>query len=107
MAAYLVAQLVDIRVFHFWRRLTKGKHLWLRNNASTMFSQLVDTTLVVSLLFVGTGMQSNIPQMILAGWSFKALAAAIDTPLFYVATAWWRRRWPEETAAHDDLVLDR
>ena len=38
MIAYLVAQLVDIQVFHFWRRLTKGKHLWLRNNASTVFS---------------------------------------------------------------------
>lgn len=104
MIAYLVAQLVDIQVFHFWRRLTKGKHLWLRNNASTVFSQLIDTTLVVSLLFLGTEMAHRIPQMILAGWSFKALAALIDTPLFYAATAWWKRRYPEQVAAHDDLV---
>jgi len=104
MVAYLVAQLVDIQIFHFWRRLTKGKHLWLRNNASTMTSQLVDTTLVVGLLFVGTDMQDNIPQMILAGWTFKALAAAFDTPFAYLAVGWFRRRYPRQIAAHDDLV---
>ena len=42
MIAYLLAQFIDIRVFHFWKRLTKGKYLWLRNNASTFSSQLVD-----------------------------------------------------------------
>ena len=104
MIAYLAAQLVDIQIFHFWRRLTKGKHLWLRNNASTVFSQLLDTSLVVSLLFLGTEMAPRIPQMILAGWSFKAMAALIDTPLFYAATAWWKRRYPEQVAAHDDLI---
>jgi len=105
MIAYLAAQLVDIQVFHFWRRLTGGKHLWLRNNASTVFSQLLDTSLVVSLLFVGTEMAPRIPQMILAGWAFKAGAALIDTPFFYLAVAWWKKRYPEQVAAHDDLVV--
>ena len=41
MMAYLFAQYVDIRIFHFWKRLTKGRHLWLRNNASTIFSQFI------------------------------------------------------------------
>ena len=41
MTAYLTAQFIDIRIFHFWKKLTKGKHLWLRNNGSTIFSQLV------------------------------------------------------------------
>ena len=104
MAAYLVAQLVDIQLFHFWRRLTGGRHLWLRNNGSTVVSQLLDTSLVVSLLFVGTESAARIPQMILAGWTFKAIAALLDTPLFYLATAWWRKRYPEQVAAHDDLV---
>lgn len=104
MAAYLVAQLVDIQIFHFWRRLTRGKHLWLRNNGSTVVSQLVDTTLVVGLLFVGTESQHRIPQMILAGWTFKAGAALLDTPLFYGAVAIFRRRYPRQIAAHDDLV---
>jgi hypothetical protein len=103
MIAYLVAQLVDIQIFHFWRRVTDGKHLWLRNNGSTIFSQLVDTSLVVSLLFVGTEMQPRIPQMILSGWVFKALVALSDTPFFYLAVYYYRRRFPGEVAAHDDL----
>lgn len=104
MIAYLVAQLVDIQVFHYWRRRTQGRHLWLRNNASTIFSQFLDTTLVVSLLFLGTDLAPRIPQMIAAGWVFKACAALLDTPFFYLATAWWKRRYPEQVAAHDDLL---
>lgn len=50
MAAYLTAQFIDIRIFHFWKKLTEGKHLWLRNNFSTITSQLVDTSLCCQLL---------------------------------------------------------
>ena len=53
MIAYLFAQFIDVRIFHFWKKLTNGKHLWLRNNGSTIASQLIDTTLVISILFVG------------------------------------------------------
>ena len=47
MLAYLAAQFCDVKLFHFWKRVTNGKHLWLRNNASTMVSQIVDTTAVI------------------------------------------------------------
>lgn len=107
MIAYLAAQLIDIQVFHFWRKLTRGKHLWLRNNGSTVFSQLVDTTLVVSLLFLGTELQGRIPQMILSGWVFKAVVALADTPFFYLAVFYYRRRFPRQIAAHDDLHPER
>jgi uncharacterized integral membrane protein (TIGR00697 family) len=83
MTAYLVAQIVDIRIFHFWKRLTKGKHLWLRNNASTLLSQLLDSALVVMVLFVGTWSPSQMGWVILDLWMFKASVALIDTPLFY------------------------
>ena len=53
MTAYLVAQFLDVRLFHFWRDLTRGRHLWLRNNASTVVSQLLDSVLVVLVLFWG------------------------------------------------------
>ena len=57
MLAYLSAQLCDNYLFHFFKRLTDGKHLWLRNNGSTLVSQLVDTLVVNSILFfVGFGM---------------------------------------------------
>lgn len=92
MTAYLVAQFVDIRIFHFWKRLTRGKHLWLRNNASTVLSQFLDSFLVVLVLFSGTMEFPAMWQIILDLWLFKALIALIDTPLFYVGTA-LAERW--------------
>ena len=83
MIAYLFAQFIDVRIFHFWKRLTNGKHLWLRNNGSTIASQLVDTTLVVMILFVGVWEPSNIISAIIDGWLFKMLMATIDTPIIY------------------------
>jgi hypothetical protein len=85
MVAYLSAQLVDIRLFHFWKDLTDGRHLWLRNNASTIMSQLLDTVLVVAVLFVGVKSAGDITALVLDGWLFKILCALLDTPLIYAA----------------------
>ena len=92
MTAYLCAQLIDVRIYHFWKEKTAGKHLWLRNNFSTVFSQLVDTTLVVCVLFLGVRSYSEIIQFILDGWLFKILCAFIDTPLLYASTAFIRNK---------------
>ena len=83
MTAYLFAQFVDVRIFHFWKRLTNGKHLWLRNNASTVASQLLDTILVICILFVGVWNSDQIISAIIDGWTFKMLMALIDTPIIY------------------------
>ena len=83
MIAYLFAQFVDVRIFHFWKRLTNGKHLWLRNNGSTIASQLVDTTLVICILFLGVWNTDQIFSAIIDGWIFKMLMALIDTPIIY------------------------
>ena len=83
MVAYLFAQFVDVRIFHFWKKLTNGKHLWLRNNGSTVASQLVDTTLVICILFVGVWETDQILSAIRDGWFFKMLMALIDTPIIY------------------------
>ena len=83
MIAYLFAQFIDVRIFHFWKKLTKGKHLWLGNNGSTIASQLVDTTLVVSILFVGVWNSDQIFRAIIDGWLFKMFMAFIDTPIIY------------------------
>ena len=83
MIAYLFAQFIDVRIFHFWKRLTNGKHLWLRNNGSTVASQLIDTTLVVCILFLGVWNGDQIFQAIIVGWLFKILMAFIDTPIIY------------------------
>ena len=92
MIAYLCAQLIDVRIYHFWKEKTAGKHLWIRNNFSTVFSQLVDTTLVVCVLFLGVRSHSEIIQFILDGWLFKILCAFIDTPLLYASTAFIRNK---------------
>ena len=90
MIAYLSAQFLDVKLFHFWKKLTKGKHLWLRNNASTIVSQLVDTTLVVGVLFIGVWPSSQIASAILDGWLFKMVCAFFDTPIFYACAAYLR-----------------
>ena len=83
MIAYLIAQFIDVRIFHFWKKLTNGKHLWLRNNGSTIASQLVDTTLVIMILFIGVWDLNQILNGIIDGWLFKMMIALIDTPIIY------------------------
>jgi hypothetical protein len=86
MVAYLTAQLIDVRIFHFWKRLTKGKYLWLRNNASTMFSQLVDTSVILIILCsAGVIEWERFYSLWMMGWLFKVLVALIDTPIIYFA----------------------
>ncbi|MGB0403108.1 MAG: queuosine precursor transporter [Salibacteraceae bacterium] len=84
MLAYVFAQIIDVRVFHFWKKLTAGKMLWLRNNASTIFSQFLDTTLVVLVLFFDVKPKNELLSLIIDGWMFKALFALLDTPIFYL-----------------------
>ena len=107
MVAYLTAQFVDVRLFHFWKQLTNGKALWLRNNGSTLVSQLVDTSAVVLISHYGAHVlpvqpeQSVLPQLISfigSGYLFKVLAALTDTLPFIWLTG-WLREWldiPEE-----------
>lgn len=91
MIAYLVAQLCDVHLFHFWKDLTKGRHLWLRNNGSTIVSQLVDTVCVLTITFWGqiSSGEKSVSWLLalMAGtYAFKLLVALIDTPLFYLGT---------------------
>ena len=95
MVAYLFAQFVDVRLFHFWKALTNGRHLWLRNNASTVLSQLLDSVLVVLVLFYGVWDADKMMSTILDLWLFKALVALADTPLFYFGT-WFLKRTPTQ-----------
>ncbi len=94
MIAYLAAQFCDVYIFHFWKRLTKGKMLWVRNNGSTMVSQFIDTFAVITIThFYAHALPVNAdkdiwPQLwlfIATGYVFKFTAALIDTPLVYLA----------------------
>lgn len=107
MMAYLLAQYIDISIFHFWKRVTKGKHLWIRNNFSTFLSQFVDTFTVLLLLcsFGKIEWPLFIP-LLLSGFLFKVLVAALDTPFLYAFVFLFRKRFNlqrgEELAMHMD-----
>ena len=94
MLAYLFAQYIDIQLFHFWKRLTKGKRLWLRNNFSTFLSQFVDTfTVLILLCSFGKIEWKLFSSLLLSGFLFKVLIAALDTPLLYLAVYAFRNRF--------------
>tara|TARA_B100001559_G_scaffold203385_1_gene170341 strand:- start:412 stop:1113 length:702 start_codon:yes stop_codon:yes gene_type:complete len=84
MLAYLSAQLIDIKIFHFWKNLTKGKLLWLRNNFSTFSSQFIDSSLVIGLLCSFNIISWDLFWgLVLSAVIFKILIAIIDTPILY------------------------
>lgn len=100
MIAYLAAQFVDVYMFHFWKKLTKGKHLWLRNNGSTIVSQLVDTVAVILVTHyyahalpvdVAKPIFNQLLIFIVSGYTFKLVAALIDTGPFYLSVHYLSR----------------
>ena len=94
MMAYLFAQYIDVRIFHFWKKLTNGKHLWLRNNASTVFSQFIDTFSVLFLLCSFDVISwDRFSILLLNGFLFKVFFAAFDTPIVYIITYYIRKKF--------------
>lgn len=93
LIAYLVSQSHDVWAFHMWKKLTKGKHLWLRNNASTMVSQLIDSVLFISIAFYGIVPNNVLINMILSQYSIKLIIALIDTPFVYLVVKFLTGKW--------------
>lgn len=99
MIAYMAAQFCDVYLFHFWKRLTRGRHLWLRNNGSTLISQLVDSVAVILITWYVGGLTGVIESyafdsvglvlLILIGSSyvFKLTVALVDTIPIYILVA--------------------
>lgn len=105
MMAYLFAQFIDIQIYDYWKRLTAGKHLWLRNNCSTFLSQFIDTATVL-LLLCGFGEISwNLfGGLLLAGFLFKIIIAALDTPFLYLGVYMFRKRFKLDI--NEEIELD-
>ena len=96
MLAYITAQFCDVQIFHFLKRLTKGRHLWIRNNFSTLTSQMVDSVMVISVTFGAAFLAGAITinqLLVLMGSSylFKMAVAIADTLPFYALTGWLKR----------------
>jgi uncharacterized integral membrane protein (TIGR00697 family) len=94
MLAYLFAQFIDIKIYHFWKKLTNGKMLWLRNNFSTFSSQIIDTVTVITLLCLFEVLSWDIfLGLVISGVLFKILVAFLDTPLLYFFVYLFRRKF--------------
>ena len=105
MLAYLFAQFVDIQIYHFWKSVTKGKHLWLRNNFSTFLSQFIDTATVLILLCSFGEIQWRLfSGLLLAGFLFKVIIAALDTPILYIFVFFIRKRFKLEIDQEIELI---
>lgn len=96
MLAYIAAQYCDVHLFHFWKRVTKGKHLWIRNNFSTLMSQMVDSVMVISVTFGAAWFRGDITAqavllLIGSNYLFKASVALLDTGPFYLCVHYLRR----------------
>lgn len=105
MIAYLCAQYVDIAIYHFWKRLTNGKQLWLRNNFSTFLSQFIDTFTVVGLLCVFRVLPWELFfGLVVSGFLFKVFIAFLDTPFLYFFVYLLRKRFGLKTG--EEINLD-
>jgi uncharacterized integral membrane protein (TIGR00697 family) len=101
MIAYLTAQFVDVHLFHWIRKRTRGKMLWLRNNGSTLTSQMVDSIAVITVTWFtarnaihitpGESIFQGLLILILSNYVFKMVAALADTIPFYIGTGWLKR----------------
>lgn len=91
--AYLISQSFDVWIFHVIKRRTGGRHLWLRNNLSTMASQTIDTLLYSFVVWWGVVDLQTAIQLGIVKYGFKLAIAAFDTPFIY-----WARSW----SRHDD-----
>ena len=104
MMAYLFAQFVDIHIYHFWKALTQGRHLWLRNNFSTFLSQFIDTATVLLLLCsFGEIEWSKFAGLLISGFVFKVMVAATDTPFLYLGVYFFRKRF--KLAVNEEIHL--
>jgi len=108
MLAYIAAQYCDVQLFHFWKRVTRGRYLWVRNNFSTLMSQMVDSVMVIAVTFGAAFLRGDMALQTLlvligSNYLFKATVALLDTGPFYLGVYWFRRHLrlaPGETAAH-------
>jgi len=84
LAAYMLSQRHDVWAFHFWKeRFPKSRDLWIRNNLSTMVSQLIDSGVFVLIAFLGVFETGILLEVFLTTYFLKFIVAAADTPFVY------------------------
>ncbi|MDC7223630.1 MAG: queuosine precursor transporter [Spirochaetales bacterium] len=90
--AYLVSQLHDVWAYGFWKKKKPDvKYIWIRNNLSTLVSQLIDTLIFTFIAFWGSLTGSLFLEVLVTTYIFKLITALCDTPLVYIAGSWYRQ----------------
>ncbi len=99
LVAYVISQNHDIWAFHFWKKVTGGKYLWLRNNASTWVSQAIDSVIFVFLAFYGVLEVPVLISILITTYGIKIIVAIFDTPVLYIGK--WVMRQHEQRFTRD------
>jgi uncharacterized integral membrane protein (TIGR00697 family) len=93
ITAFFIAQIHDVMAFEQWKKLTGGKFLWLRNNASTIVSQGLDSVIFMFLAFYRVTPEYTVGfifSMLVPYWVLKVIIAVADTPFVYLGVRWLR-----------------
>jgi len=100
IVAFLTSQFIDVFIFWLLRDKTGGKMIWLRSTGSTVFSQLVDTFVVLGIAFWLPGKMTTevFINAALTGYTFKLIIAIVLTPLIYIGHKMVDNYLGEETA---------
>ncbi|MDX9983501.1 queuosine precursor transporter [Sphaerochaeta sp.] len=91
LISFSISQTVDVNIFLLFKKLSKGKRLWLRNNLSTITSQFIDTVIFMFIAFYQTTPKFTVAfvfSLIIPYWLFKVLFALLDTPFCYLGVKW-------------------
>jgi uncharacterized integral membrane protein (TIGR00697 family) len=96
LIAFAASEFFDVYIFSKLREKLGAKALWLRNNVSNFASQLVDSTLFITLAFyaINKGFDNNVSfllSLIIPYWILKCAMSIIETPLVYWGVAWLRK----------------
>lgn len=91
LVAYSISQYHDIWAFHFWKKITNDKHLWLRNNLSTVTSQFIDSVIFIMIAFYGIVPDEQLAPLIIGQFVIKILIAVMDTPIVYWLSSWAKK----------------
>ena len=102
ITAFLVGQLIDVRIFHSIRKRTGERHIWMRATVSTLVSQFIDSFVVLYIAFVMGPQRWPTSQFLAVGtvnYLYKMLAAIALIPLLYVARSAIKRYLGPDAAA--------
>ncbi|MAG14092.1 MAG: hypothetical protein CMN78_05805 [Spirochaetales bacterium] len=106
LTAYWLSQLHDVWAYQFWKmRIPSKRHIWIRNNASTIISQMLDSLIFTIIAFAGVFEVPVLIEITATTYLLKLVVAVADTPFVYIARSWRDRKiLPEQkyTKTPDD-----